>query len=98
MWSDCKILPKSKVAVETVATEGGIEVRSRKGKVGTLRSRRLGDNIRFQRGQVGVLKLQEIMKIAGRWRGWGMMTQLVIGSRSMFLCGSPQIFKIHKKQ
>ena len=37
-WSDCKILSKLRVAVETVVTEGGIEVRSRKGKVGTLRS------------------------------------------------------------
>ena len=39
---------------------------------------RLGDTVRFQRGQVGVLKSQEIAKIVGRWREWGMMTQSVI--------------------
>ena len=44
----------------------------------TFEWQRLGNTIRFQRGQVGVLKLQEIVKIVGRWRGWGMMMQLVI--------------------
>ena len=77
-WTDCKISSKSKVAVETVATEGEIEVGSREGMVGTLELRRLGDTVRFQRGQVGVLKSQEIAKIVGRWRGWGMTTRLVI--------------------
>ena len=77
-WSDCKISSKSKVVVETVVTEGEIEVRSQEGKVGTLDSQRLGNTVRFQKGQVGVLKSQEIAKIVVRWRGWGMMTQLVI--------------------
>ena len=52
--------------------------RLRESTVATIESRRLGDTVRFQRGQVGVLKSQEITKIVGRWRGWGMMTQLVI--------------------
>ena len=43
----------------------------------TFKSQRLGDTIRFQRGQVGVLKSQEIVKIVVRWGGRGMMTQSV---------------------
>ena len=69
----------------TVAREYGRKrVRSQESTVAReysrkrVRSQRLGDTVRFQRGQVGVLKLQEIVKIVGRWRGWGMMTQLVI--------------------
>ena len=59
-WSDCKISSKSKVVVETVTIEGEVEVRLREDKVGTFKSRRLGNTVRFQRGQVGVLKLQEV--------------------------------------
>ena len=55
-----------------------MEARSRGSSVATIESRRLGDTVRFQRGQVGVLKSQEIVKIVGRWRGWGMMARLVI--------------------
>ena len=77
-WSDCKISSKLKVAVKTFATEGEIVVRSWEGKVRTLELWRLGNTIRFQRGQVGVLKSQEIAKIVRRWRGWRMMMQLVI--------------------
>ena len=78
MWSDCKKSSKSKVTVETIAREEEVEAQSRESTVATVESRRLGDTVRFQRGQVGVLKSQEIAKIVGRWRGWGMMTRLVI--------------------
>ena len=54
-----------------------MEARSRESSVTTIESRRLGDIVRFQRGQVGVLKSQEIAKIVVRWGGRGMMTQSV---------------------
>ena len=54
-----------------------MEARSRESLVATIESRRLGDTVRFQRGQVGVLKSQEIAKIVLRCGGRGMMTQSV---------------------
>ena len=43
----------------------------------TIESQRLGDTVKFQRGQFDVLKSQEIAKIVVRWGGRGMMTQSV---------------------
>ena len=50
MWSDCKILSKLKVVVETITKEGEVEVRSQEDKVRTLELQRLGNTVRFQRG------------------------------------------------
>ena len=76
-WSDCKKSSKSKVAVGIIAREEEVVARSRESTIATIESRRLGDTVRSQRGQVGVPKSQEIAKIVVRCRGRGMMTQSV---------------------
>ena len=68
---------KVNITVGTIAREEEVEARSREGTVVTIELRRLGDTVRFQRGQFGVLKSQEITKIVVRCGGRGMMMQSV---------------------